>query len=199
MGGQRDTGLHKYSAYFADAGLAVFSFDYRGFGGSEGEPRHWVSPSRHLDDWRAAFAYVTGAGDAAAGDATAAGAGPDPVQAEILASVDPRRVVLWGTSFGGGHALVLASELGARVEAVVAQVPHLDAAAATKASIKSRGVPRSVRMLLLGLKDWARHFAGLPPVWVPLAGPPGSMALMQLEEDDLSHYAATRPAVPQVS
>lgn len=29
MGGQRDTGLHKYSAYFADAGLAVFTFDYR--------------------------------------------------------------------------------------------------------------------------------------------------------------------------
>jgi hypothetical protein len=29
---------------------------------------------------------------------------------------------MWGTSFGGGHALVLSSRLGARVKAIVAQV-----------------------------------------------------------------------------
>ena len=33
-------------------------FDYRTFGGSDGEPRHWVSPRRHVEDWRAALAFV---------------------------------------------------------------------------------------------------------------------------------------------
>ncbi len=33
-------------------------FDYRTFGGSDGEPRHWVSPRRHLQDWRAAVRFV---------------------------------------------------------------------------------------------------------------------------------------------
>lgn len=45
----------------------------------------------------------------------------DPIQSEILDSVDSSRVVLWGTSFGGGHALTLAARLGHRVAAVVAQ------------------------------------------------------------------------------
>ncbi|GBF89933.1 hypothetical protein Rsub_02637 [Raphidocelis subcapitata] len=187
MGGQRDTGLHKYSSYFADAGLAVFTFDYRGFGGSEGEPRHWVSPSRHLADWQSAFDYVTGE---SSGDG-------DPIQEQLLEAVDSSRIILWGTSFAGGHALVMASQLGHRIKGVVAQVPHLNATAATLASIQARGPLKSVRMLLLGLKDLARHVLGMPPVYVPLAGPPGSLALMQLEEGDMTHYAATRPAQPQ--
>lgn len=187
LGGQRDTGLHKYSSYFADAGLAVFTFDYRGFGGSDGEPRHWVSPRRHLQDWEAAFAYVTG-------DASGDG---DPVQEKLLDAVDSSRIILWGTSFAGGHALVMASRLGHRIKGVVAQVPHLNATAATRASIAARGPLLSLRMLLLGLKDAARHALGLPPLYVPLAGPKGSLALMQLEEEDMKHYMASRPTLPQ--
>lgn len=30
----------------------------RCFGGSEGSPRNWVSPRRHLEDWDAAVQYV---------------------------------------------------------------------------------------------------------------------------------------------
>jgi alpha/beta superfamily hydrolase len=33
----QDFGLHKYASKFADAGLAAFVFDYRGWGGSSGE------------------------------------------------------------------------------------------------------------------------------------------------------------------
>ncbi|KAI8463648.1 MAG: alpha/beta-hydrolase [Monoraphidium minutum] len=189
MGGQRDTGLHKYSTYFADAGLAVFTFDYRTFGGSDGEPRHWVSPGRHIEDWRAAVDFVTGQGSDPAAR--------DPHQQALLDAVDSDRIVLWGTSFGGGHALSIAPSLGPRIKAVIAQVPHLNATSATLQSVKSRGIPKSLRMLLLGLKDKARHALGLPPVYVPLAGPPGSMALMQLIEEDWTHYTATRPKQPQ--
>jgi hypothetical protein len=68
-----------------------------GFGGSDGEPRHWVSPSRHISDWRAAFDYVTGHG--APGDA-AAGDDYDPVQAKLHSAVDASRCVVW--RWGGG-------------------------------------------------------------------------------------------------
>jgi hypothetical protein len=30
----------------------------RGFGGSGGLPRHWVSPKRHIQDWQAVVAHV---------------------------------------------------------------------------------------------------------------------------------------------
>jgi len=38
--------------------MAVVLFDYRCFGGSEGLPRHWVSPRRHLQDWEAVVRHV---------------------------------------------------------------------------------------------------------------------------------------------
>ena len=43
---------------FANAGYAVVLFDYRGFGGSTGKPRELVSPSHHLEDWRAVLNQV---------------------------------------------------------------------------------------------------------------------------------------------
>ena len=51
-------GLEPFAELFATKGLAVLLFDYRNFGGSEGEPRNWVSPKRHLQDWDAALDYV---------------------------------------------------------------------------------------------------------------------------------------------
>lgn len=103
QGAQKDMGLHNYASRFAAAGLAVFVFDYRTFGGSDGEPRNWISPRRHLQDWRAALKHVT---------ETLAPAGV----------LDGSKVALWGTSFGGGHALVMAGEMQDKVSAVVAQV-----------------------------------------------------------------------------
>lgn len=103
QGAQKDMGLHNYASRFAAAGLAVFVFDYRTFGGSDGEPRNWISPRRHLQDWRSALAHVRG-------PLAAAGA------------VDASSLALWGTSFGGGHAIVMAGELRDAVKAVVAQV-----------------------------------------------------------------------------
>lgn len=58
LGGQRDMGLHPYAHEFASSGIAVLVFDYRGFGGSDGEPRHWVSPIRHIMDWVHAVHWV---------------------------------------------------------------------------------------------------------------------------------------------
>lgn len=50
------------------------------------------------------------------------------------------------------------------------QVPNLDAAVSTKASIKQRGVAKSLRMLLAGITDLARTAVGQEPIYLPLAG-----------------------------
>jgi pimeloyl-ACP methyl ester carboxylesterase len=100
-GAQKDFGLAAYGERFAAGGLASLIFDYRTFGGSEGEPRHWVSPKRHLEDWQSAYDYVIG---------------------QLGDAVDTSNVLLWGTSFGGGHALTTAAKLKGNITAVVAQV-----------------------------------------------------------------------------
>jgi len=102
FGAERTFRLPAFAERFVARGLAVFLFDYRGFGASDGAPRQWVSPRRHLEDWLAAVEHVKG-----------------------LASVDPGRLALWGTSFGGGHVLVVAARTPG-ITAVVAQVPLLD-------------------------------------------------------------------------
>lgn len=87
---------------FNAAGWAVFSFDYRHFGESEGKPRQLVNVAKQLADWQGALQQVRG-----------------------HEAVDAGRIALWGSSFGGGHALTTAA--GAHdVAAVVAQVPHCD-------------------------------------------------------------------------
>ena len=90
--------LDAYAARFAEAGYAVVVFEYRGWGDSAGEPRRVLNIRAQQQDWRAAVAY-----------------------ARRIDGVDTSRVVLWGTSFGGGHALHLAAE-DHDLAAVIAQV-----------------------------------------------------------------------------
>jgi uncharacterized protein len=75
--------------------------DHRGFGASDGEPRQDVDPWRQIADWRRAISYV-----------------------ESRSEVDPERIGLWGTSYAGGHAIVLGAT-DRRLRAVVAQVPTI--------------------------------------------------------------------------
>jgi dienelactone hydrolase len=102
FGGQRWQRLPAYAERFAQLGMAVFIFDYRGFNDSEGEPRQYINPSRHLQDWEAAIAYV-----------------------KTLDNVDAKRMALWGTSFSGGHVIIEAAK-HPEVSAVVARVPFTD-------------------------------------------------------------------------
>src|SRR5690606_22239994 len=42
LGGTKDGFLESFAWRFVAAGVAALVFDYRCFGGSDGEPRHWV-------------------------------------------------------------------------------------------------------------------------------------------------------------
>lgn len=76
------------------AGVAVLGIDYRGFGASEG-PKYTLLPWGRVEDTRAALSYL-----------------------ESLPEVDPRRLGLFGLSYGGTVALG-ATALDERVRCVV--------------------------------------------------------------------------------
>jgi hypothetical protein len=148
--GVRRLRLDSYAEKFADAGYRVLVFDYRHFGDSPGEPRQLLDIDQQLADWRSAVAY-----------------------ARSLSAAAPARIVLWGTSLGGGHVLTTAASNG-DATAVIAQVPHVSGIAASR----SVGPLMSVRLAALGLVDLARAALGRSPYYIPAAGPPGKVAAM---------------------
>ncbi len=144
-GGLREHLDATYAPKFAAAGFVVLSFDYRGWGESDGrlvpdaplpdpddegrvtvtarEIREVVDPWDQLEDLRAALAVLRSEPD-----------------------VDPGRIGIWGTSYGGGHAVVMAAteSLAAAVAQVGAQgggtsPPELLLHAERRAREKARG------------------------------------------------------------
>src|ERR1700756_4395883 len=83
LGAVRTMRLDAYAERFCAAGYACLVFDYRHFGASDGQPRQLLDVERQLADWSAAIAFARSRTD-----------------------VDNKRIVLWGTSFGGGHVIV---------------------------------------------------------------------------------------------
>lgn len=112
--------LQKYALLFASHGFVAMTFDYRGWGESDGRIisvdatprlltagettmpvrvlREIVDPVDQVADVRACLSYLT----------TEAGVNPD-------------RVGLWGTSYGGGHVVYITGN-DDRVKATVAQI-----------------------------------------------------------------------------
>lgn len=119
-GGLKEHLAERYAVTFAAAGYACLVFDYRGWGGSDGRiiaandtpmlaevgeqtakvriVREIVDPLDQIADIRACFAWL----------ATEPG-------------IDPARIGLWGSSYGGGHVVCVAGT-DPRVKVVVAQI-----------------------------------------------------------------------------
>jgi len=150
IGGVREMRLDAYAERFAAADLGVLVFDYRYLGASGGQPRQLVSIKRQLEDWASAIAF-----------------------ARRIPWVDPSRIALWGSSFGGGHVLAAAAKDGA-VAAVVSQCPFIDG----RVSLRAIPIKVLMRMGMLAVADVASRLTGREPVRVPVAGEPGSTALM---------------------
>lgn len=169
LGAVRELGLDAYAQRFVAAGLPCLVFDYRGFGASGGEPRQLLDIDRQLEDWAAAIAWAR--------------ARPD---------VDPDRVGLWGTSFGGGHVIVTAAR-DRRIAATVSQCPFTNGLA----SSLTLGVLSSIKVTWLALLDLLAHLLGRPAVRVKLVGAPGSAALMTAP-DAVPGYLALCPPGLQI-
>jgi dienelactone hydrolase len=170
MMGTRDSGLLPYAQAFADAGLDVLLFDFRYLGASGGQPRQLVSFSAQRADYRAAIDC-----------------------ARRLPGVDPERIVLWGTSYSGGHVLAEAASDG-RVAAAIAQVPGMDALAGARDSLERTGPLQFARLTLHGLRDAAGGLLRLEPHRVPVFGAPGSLAMATSPDAEPGFAAIAGPS-----
>jgi dienelactone hydrolase len=164
-GATREMRLDAFAERFAQAGIAALAFTYRHFGDSGGQPRQLLSIKRQLADWDAAIAFV-----------------------RARRALDGTRVAVWGASFGGGHAITVASR-HPELRAAVAQCPFTDGLA----SALALGPVASLRMFPVVARDLAAKVRGRAPVMIPLAGSSGSLALMNAP-DALPGYEALLPA-----
>jgi pimeloyl-ACP methyl ester carboxylesterase len=150
LGAVYEMRLDAYARRFAAAGYAALTFDYRRFGRSDGEPRHLLVREQQQQDFEAALEF-----------------------GKSLPGVDPERVVLWGTSLAGGHVL----DISARrrdLAASIIQAPFTDG----RASSLAISLPSMLGMGLFIALDIASRLVRRRPVLAPLAGTPGTPALM---------------------
>lgn len=93
--------LEDYAKAIAQEGIAALTFDFRRLGASDGEPRQEIDPFWQIEDFRTAVTFLS-----------------------AQPAVQSRNIGIWGSSYSGGHVLVVAAT-DSRVRAVVAQVPTI--------------------------------------------------------------------------
>jgi uncharacterized protein len=134
--GVKEHGLERFARLFADAGFVVLVHDHRGFGASGGSPRSDIDPWVQVADWRRAISFL-----------------------EDHPAVDPERIGLWGTSYAGGHAIVLGAT-DRRLRAVVAQVPTISGYQQSLRRVAPDQVPALEAAFI---DDERRQYRGQPP------------------------------------
>ena len=154
FGGERVARLPAFAERFAEAGYAVLLFDYRGFGDSDGEPRHVIDGPAHVDDWLAALDH-----------------------ARALDAVDGDRVGLWGTSFSGGHVVETAARDG-DVEAIVSQVPFTDGLRNAVHLVRQGGLGYVAETAKAVARDLGRMATFRDPHYVPIVADPDEFGVL---------------------
>lgn len=168
--GTMDSGLLPFAERFAEAGLDALVFDYRHFGASGGEPRQLLSIRRQLDDYAAAIRF-----------------------ARALDGVDPDRIVVWGSSYAGGHVVAVAVADG-KVAAVISQVPAMDGVATMLNAARKSGVAGMAKMTARALGDVVASLRGRAPVTAAAVGAPGSVAFMTTPDSEPGMRAVAGPS-----
>ena len=146
FGATREYRLAAYAERFQASGYAVLLFDYRHFGDSEGMPRGLLDVRKQHEDWEAAISYCR--------------------------SLGYEKLILWGTSFAGGHVLHLAAHRN-DIAAVISQVPHVSG----PASAGAVPILATIRLSLAICLDLLLRAAGRR-YFVKAFGTPGSVAAM---------------------
>ncbi len=98
----REIVMPTYAKAFAAAGINAMIFDYRNLGVSDGDNRQHLDPWAQIRDYQNAISFL-----------------------ERHEAVDPKRIGVWGISYSGGHALILAA-IDPRVKSIVSQIPVID-------------------------------------------------------------------------
>lgn len=146
----KEMDLPPFAEAFCKAGFAVLLYDHRNLGASDGEPRGEIDPWAQIRGYRDAITF-----------------------AQTLPGVDPARIGIWGSSYSGGHVIVVAA-IDRRVKCVVSQVPLIDGYANVQRQVRADIIP----MLHAQFDaDRAERFRGEPPAMIPVVasqeGEPG--------------------------
>lgn len=137
--------LDKYAEVFASTGYVVLVYDNRNFGDSDGEPRQEIDPWQQVRDYRHAITFM-----------------------QTQPFVDPNKIGIWGTSYSGGHVLVVAA-IDKRVKCVVSQVPT----ASGWRGMLRRVFPDNWKTTLEKFnQDRLDRFSGKSPMLVPIIADP---------------------------
>lgn len=163
----KEHGLERFAEAFAADGFVVLVHDHRTFGASDGTPRQDVDPWQQIADWRRAVSFL-----------------------ESRPQVDAGRIGLWGTSYAGGHAIVLAAT-DRRLRCVVAQVPTISG---YEQGLR-RVPPDAVASLEEALaEDERAQFRGEPPGMQAIVSDDPAAAAAYRARDAIEFYLQPVPA-----
>lgn len=139
--GVKELLLPNYAETFSQNDYIVLSFDYRGFGESEGE-RGKLSPQLQITDIRNAITYV-----------------------QSLSEVNPELIGLWGSSFGGANAIVTAAN-DLRVKCLSVQLTFGDGE-----RVITGNLPETEKTKLMDMihKLWSRSVTQNKEMLVPIS------------------------------
>ncbi len=153
LGGTRDM-LDPYAQFFAEAGYACLLFDYRNFGASDGNKRQRINAKDQLQDWDSAIEYVKNS-----------------------PFVDGKQIILFGTSFSGGH-VIIESYKHPELKAAISQCPYTDGTA----SIRSINWKSKTKIYLKLVLDLLSCLTGYHPVMINVVDAPSTTALVTTSE-----------------
>jgi uncharacterized protein len=137
--------LGNFAEVFAAARLAVLLFDFRNLGASGGLPRQELNPWQQAEDYRHAITYAT-----------------------TLPEIDSVRIGIWGSSYSGGHCLVVAAT-DRRVKCVSVQVPTISG---RETGLRRVPADKMDALAQAFAEDRVRRMKGDPPAMRCIVGKP---------------------------
>ncbi|GAB3617708.1 alpha/beta hydrolase [Okibacterium endophyticum] len=142
--GVKEMYLDAYAEVFAEAGFACVVYDHPGFGDSDAIPGQ---PRQQVDPWL----QVRGISDAI-------------THLQRMEGVDPSRIGVWGSSYGGGNAIV-AGATDKRIRAVAAQVPAIDGSISFSQTVRIDNWAATEELFAF---DRLQQANGEPPMVIPV-------------------------------
>ena len=147
--------LNEYAERFASAGYACFLFDYRNFGASDGNQRQLINVKMQLEDWNNAIEFI-----------------------KIDKRVDGTNLLIFGSSFSGGHVIWLSAHRN-DIKAAIVQCPYTD----TMATIKAVSPLYILKRAPFVIADVLSCITGYHPVMLKLSSYKGENAFMKADEE----------------
>jgi fermentation-respiration switch protein FrsA (DUF1100 family) len=156
--------LDHYAEAFAGAGIGSLVYDNRNLGASDGLPRQEVDPWQQVRDYRDAITY-----------------------AESLPQTDSARLGVFGSSYSGGHVLVVGAT-DRRVKCVVSQVPLVSGLRNARRLVRA---DHFAGLRALFDEDRRARYRGEPPKMMPVTAEDPSAAAV-LPTADTWDFMVTR-------